>query len=130
MKIIYFGPITNKILYPVFATLTSCIFFILDSFLKSFEKEQVEKYGTHSFENYFTMFIAESLALFIFFIEVKRTDRLHSKIPLQYKLSVKESPIKLIGFIILLSSLDLSTSLFDWDATINSNVLINVNRTN
>ena len=94
MQIIYFGPITNKILYPVFATLTSCIFFILDSFLKSFEKEQVEKYGTHSFENYFTMFIAESLALFIFFIEVKRTNRLHSKIPLQYKLSVKESPIK------------------------------------
>ena len=76
------------------------------------------------------MFIAESLALFIFFIEVKRTNRLHSKIPLQYKLSVKESPIKLIGFIILLSSLDLSTSLFDWGATINSNVLINVNRTN
>ena len=90
----------------------------------------MEKYGTHSFENYFTMFIAESLALFIFFIEVKRTNRLHSKIPLQYKLSVKESPIKLIEFIILLSSLDLSTSLFDWGATINSNVLINVNRTN
>ena len=68
MKIIYFGPITNKILYPVFATLTSCIFFILDSFLKSFEKEQVEKYGTHPFENYFTMFIADiSCAFYIFY---------------------------------------------------------------
>lgn len=63
MKIIYFGSITNKIVYPILATLCSCIFFILDSFLNVFETEQKEKYGTHPFENYFTMYIGESLSI-------------------------------------------------------------------
>ena len=134
-KILYFGPLTNKFLYPILNTLSSFVFAIIEGFLSHFEKELKKEnkptYGKHAFLHYFLMFTAEATTIFIYFIQEKISTRKENtnthrpNIPAQTE-QKNNLNISIIGFIIILSLLDLSNCILDWSTEVESNVYSNV----
>ena len=129
-KLLYFGSITNKFIFPILSTLCSVVFAINDCLIEKFDankdKNNIPKYGQHAFIYFFTMFFSEAFSLFIYCIQQKISPRstYAPNKPIQNDKTTISFGI--ICIIIIAALSDLSSCILDWSTLVSSNIYDNI----